>query len=105
MGSEVCARGGDSAGGVVVKGADVPDWMLEWPISHPGSKDSTQLPDQDIEALCKDKKPLKEADIYVEGEDRITWDFAIKEYAIPAEDTTYVDVRFNFPVRDYFCME
>lgn len=85
------------------QGADVPDWMLDWPISHPGFSESTQLEDRDIEALCRGVRPLDVAEIYVEGEERIMWDFAIKEYAIPAEETTYVDIRFNFPVRTLTC--
>lgn len=83
------------------QGVDIPDWMVDWPISHPGSKESTQPPDQDIKPLCKDAVPLKEADVFAEGEDRIEWDYAIQEYVIPPEDTTYVDVRFNFPVRHH----
>lgn len=75
----------------------MPAWMMDWPISHPGEFESTQLPDWD-EDLCKGMKGLGGARFYNEGEERITWEFRIKEHTLPAKDTQYYDVRFNFPV-------
>lgn len=75
--------------------------MLEWPISHPGAKASTQIEGEvDIEDLCRKVEPLEEVSFYNEGEDQIAWEFHIKDHVIPPNETVYEHFRFNLPIED-----
>ncbi|GMH44491.1 hypothetical protein BSKO_12443 [Bryopsis sp. KO-2023] len=81
------------------EGAEIPEWMREWAISHPGFSESTQIPDEnvDLKALCEKAAPLSEKELYNVGEDKITQDYVIDDHVIPTRETVYEDIRFNFP--------
>lgn len=81
----------------------MPGWMRDWPISHPGFEESRQLHDWD-EELCEGVGALEGARFYNPGEEKISWEFRIKKHVLPAKDTQYYDVRFNFPVSGSCCI-
>ncbi|GMH42495.1 hypothetical protein BSKO_10414 [Bryopsis sp. KO-2023] len=79
------------------EGARSPQWMLDWPVSHPGVPESKQLPNPDIKKQCENALPLEAAKFYNAGEEQKTLDFHIEKQTIPAQETTYVDYRLNLP--------
>ncbi|GMH44425.1 hypothetical protein BSKO_12377 [Bryopsis sp. KO-2023] len=81
------------------EGVEVPKWMRDWPISHPGFPQSTQFFDEDVdlEKLCKKVDHLVKRRWYNEGEEEVTLEYFIKDHTIPAKDTVYEEIRFNFP--------
>ncbi|GMH41177.1 hypothetical protein BSKO_09087 [Bryopsis sp. KO-2023] len=82
------------------EGASSPQWMLDWPVSHPGVPHSKQLPDQDLEELCRSAEPLEPVKFYNEGEDQLTLEYPMLPQTVPPQETTYVDYRLNLDLPD-----
>ena len=72
--------------------------MRDWDVTHPGFASSVQGQPINHTKVCKDVKFLESDSFYNPGEKKMSVEYFIDDHVLPAKETIYEDVRFNFPV-------